>query len=119
MDVSLSKGAPSLISIGQRVMETGMSFFWMYVCRPCLISHDLMYIIVFEVSNNVPIYGPCCEELKDVFLFTFELKENAFLNRCGVAVDTVGRVYTRLSLDENDLGGLKKENTLVPKNWES
>ena len=77
-----------------------------------------MYIIVFEVSNNVPIYAPCFEELKDVLLGTYELKGNAFLNRCGVAVDTVGRVYTRLSLEEHDLGGLKKENTPVPKNWE-
>ena len=29
VEVSLSPGSPSLISIGQRVMEAGMSFIWM------------------------------------------------------------------------------------------
>ena len=41
-----------------------------------MISHDLMYIIVFEVSNNVPIYASCFEDLEDVFLGTFELRKN-------------------------------------------
>ncbi len=45
------------------------------------------------------------------------MKENAFLSRCGVAVNSVGRVYTRLCLEENELTELKEENTPVPKTW--
>ena len=57
------------------------------------------------------------EERNDVFLGSFELKENAFLSRCGVAVNSVGRVYTRLNMEEGDLTDLKEENTPMPKTW--
>ena len=59
LDVCLSPGDPSLISVGQRVMEAGMSFFWLAGRAPCFITADYKYIVVFVVSTNVPEYAPC------------------------------------------------------------
>ena len=41
LDVCLSPGSPSLISVGQRVIEAGMSFFWTAGRQPCMIIADL------------------------------------------------------------------------------
>ena len=41
VEVSLSPGCPSLISIGQRVMQAGFSFFWMRGCTPCMVSSNI------------------------------------------------------------------------------
>ena len=49
LDVCLSPGSPSLISVGQRVMEAGMSFFWLAGRQPCMITADLKYIVIFEI----------------------------------------------------------------------
>ena len=58
LDVCLSPGAPSLISVGQRVMEAVMSFFWICGRQPCMVTADLKYIVIFEVQINVPVYAP-------------------------------------------------------------
>ena len=44
IDVSLSFGAPSSLSIGHRVMEAGMSCFWMAGRKPCMIRR------VYDIS---------------------------------------------------------------------
>ena len=62
LDVCLSPGSPSLISVGQRVMEAGMSFFWVAGEMPCMITSDYRYIVIFDVSTNVPVYAPCFEK---------------------------------------------------------
>ena len=48
LDVCLSPGAPALISVGQRVMETGMSLFWLPGKKPCMITDGLRYIVISE-----------------------------------------------------------------------
>ena len=50
IDASLSLGATSLIPIGQRVMDAGMSFFWMAGKKPCMITSCMRYIFIFEVQ---------------------------------------------------------------------
>ena len=67
LDVCLSPGSPSLISVGQRVMEAGMSFFWLAGKQPCMITADYRYIVIFEVNANVPVYAPCFEKLNNAF----------------------------------------------------
>ena len=46
VECSLSEGTPSLLSVGQRVMQGGFSFLWMRGCKPCLISECMTYITV-------------------------------------------------------------------------
>ena len=65
LDVSLSPGFPSLISVGQRVMVSGMSFFWLAGKQPCMITADYRYIVIFEINANVPVYAPCFERLSN------------------------------------------------------
>ncbi len=69
-----------------------MTFVWAYSCFPCFISADSKYIIILDVRNNVPIYSPAFEKLKDHFLGTFELKDNCFQERCGIEVLADGSV---------------------------
>ena len=66
-DVSLSLVSPSLISVGQRVMEAGISFFWLAGKQPCMITADYRYIVIFEINANVPVYAPCFERLNNAF----------------------------------------------------
>ena len=75
-----------------------MSFFWIRGCQPCMITVDLRYIVIFEVQTNVPVYAPCFEKLKNTFLGTFTLTDNAFAQRCGLEVDASGYVYSTLLL---------------------
>ena len=99
LDVCLSPGAPSLLSVGQRVMEAGMSFFWMAGEKPCFITTDLRYIVIFEIQNNVPVYAPCSENLKQTLLGALALTYNAYMDRCGLAVGSTGRIYSMLKMD--------------------
>ena len=75
-----------------------MSFFWMAGRKPCLITSCMRYIVIFEVSGNVPVYAPVLESLKNVFLGTFYLTDNAFQERCGIKVDPKGSIYSMLQL---------------------
>ena len=43
------------------------------------------------------------EELKNVFLGTSTLADNAFQERCGIPVDPVGNVYSMLQMPEKEL----------------
>ena len=109
LDVCLSPGSPSLISVGQRVMEAGMSFFWLAGRQPCMIIADLKYIVIFEISTNVPVYAPCFEKLKNSFLGTFTLADNAFAARCGIQIGTNGTVHSVLQLSASDNKNVKKQ----------
>ena len=108
IDTSLSPGdnTPSLISIGQRVMDAGMSFFWIAGKKPCMITSCMRYIVIFEVSGNVPVYAPVFESLKNVFLGTFYLTDNVFQDRCGLQVDRKGNVYSMLQMPPEVLSTL-------------
>ena len=75
-------------------MDAGMSFFWMAGEKPCMITSCMRYIVIFEVAGNVPVYAPCFDQLKNVFLGTSTLADNAFQERCGIRVDPVGNVYS-------------------------
>ena len=105
LDVCLSPGAPSLLSVGQRVMEAGMSFFWIAGKHPCMVIADLKYIVVFDISTNVPVYAPCFERLNNEFLGTFTLADNAFAERCGLAIGATGSIHTILQLSASDNKG--------------
>ena len=80
LDACLSPGSPSLISVGQRVMEAGMSFFWLAGKQPCMITADYRYIVIFEINANVPVYAPCFEKF-NAFLGTFTVMDNAYTMR--------------------------------------
>ena len=111
LQVTLSLGAPSLISIGQRVMQASMSFFWINKRHPCIITADFRYIVIFEIDGNVPIYAPCFENLKFTFLGTFELAENAFWERCGISVDKTGRIISMLQMQATQSKNVKHRET--------
>ena len=98
LDVCLSPGDPSLISVGQRVMEAGMSFFWIAGRAPCFVTADYKYIVVFDVATNVPLYAPCFEKMKDTFLGTFTLSDNMFSGRCGLEIGPNGSINSTLRL---------------------
>ena len=85
-DFLLFPKAPDIISVGERCTFAGFSSLWVYQCQPCFISFGGRYIIIFEVDNLVPIWGPHHEKL-DEFLGTFEFKENVFYERCGVYIN--------------------------------
>ena len=57
--------------------------------------------------NNVPVYAPCFETLRCAFLGTFELVENAFYNRCGIAIGPKGRIYTQVQLSDDAVPRVK------------
>ena len=67
LDVCLSPGSLSFISVGQRVMEAGMSFFWLAGKQPCMITADYRYSVIFEINANVPVHAPCFEKLANAF----------------------------------------------------
>ena len=69
-----------------------MSFFWIAGRQPCMVIADLKYIVIFEISTNVPVYAPCFEKLKNEFLGTFTLADNAFAARCGLEIGTTGTI---------------------------
>ena len=75
-----------------------MSFFWLAGRQPCMITADLKYIVVFDISTNCPVYAPCYEKYKDAFLGTFTLADNAFGARCGLRIDAQGTIQTVLQL---------------------
>ena len=50
-------------------------------------------------------------------LGTFELWEKAFSARCGLAVDSVGRVYSRLCMEPDEISNLKDPHTPLPKGY--
>ena len=76
-----------------------MSLFWLAGKNPCLTIADLRYIVIFELQNNVPVSALCFEHLKNTFLGTFTLTYNAYMDRCGLATGSTGRVYSMLKLD--------------------
>ena len=52
VEVSLSPGSPSLLSVGQRVMQAGFSFIWMRGRKPCLISECMSHPHVSKSSKT-------------------------------------------------------------------
>ena len=54
LDVCLSPGAPSLLSVGQRVMEAGVFFFWMSGKKPCLLIADLPCCYFLRFRTRFP-----------------------------------------------------------------
>ena len=67
-----------------------------------MLTADLKYIVIFEISNNVPIYAPCFEKLANTFLGTFDMKSNAFADRCGIKISKYGAVFTILKTEPPD-----------------
>ena len=78
-----------MLSVGERCMFAGFTFIWVFDKNPCFISHGGEFIIIFDIEQNVPIWGPYMEEESD-FLGTFYLKDNAFRERCGLYLDESG-----------------------------
>jgi len=96
IDTTLSTGNPNLVAVGLRTMGVGMTFVWVGRKFPCIITSDCRYIVIFDVSNHVPIYAPIFESLEAEFLGTFELSVDAFLDRCGIEVLPTGTVALAL-----------------------
>ncbi len=91
-DKMLMQKSPNLLSVGTRCLKSGMTFVWVSSCFPCFITADSQYIIILDVRDNLPIYSPAFEKLKDHFLGTFKLKDNCFQERCGIDVLLNGTV---------------------------
>lgn len=117
LDVCLPPGFPSLLSVGQRVMEAGMSFFWICGRQPCMIIVDLRYIVVLGIQTNVPVYAPCFENFKNSFLGTFTLVDNAFAARCGLEIGTNGLIYFILQLSASNIKNVKLQGSLPSPVW--
>ena len=67
-------------------MNIGMHFIWVGLEHLVMTTSECRYIVVFYVRARTLLYSPCCESLPTLFLGTFELTLNGFMERCGVVV---------------------------------
>ena len=79
-----------------------------------MVTADLKYIVIFEISTNVPVYEPCFERLENEFLGTFTLADNAFADRCGLEIGTTGTIHSILQLTASDNKKVKKKQYGMP-----
>jgi hypothetical protein len=102
----MMEDSPDLLSVGERCMFAGFTFVWVYNKYPCFISYGGQYIVIFDIDNTVPVWGPHLEEGQD-FFGTYWFNDNAFLERCGIYINPKGEVclnLAKLGVDEPEFG---------------
>ena len=58
--------SPELISLGERVMHAGFSFFWVHGKNPCFVSHGGRYIIIVDIDGVLPVWSPDLDESSEL-----------------------------------------------------
>ena len=86
-DYVLLDSSPELISMGERTMLAGFTFVWVAGKQPCYISPGGRYIVILEIDELCPVWGPH-HETSNEFYGTYELADDFFFERCGISLGT-------------------------------
>lgn len=86
-DYVLLDSSPELISMGERTMLAGFTFIWVAGKQPCYISPGGRYIVILEIDELCPVWGPH-HETGHEFYGTYELADDFFFERCGISLGT-------------------------------